>query len=65
MTNGPNENLHFTRDDAARLVLIEGLLKNLNGIKDDVIRNTTTIKLFKWLFPSVILLMIASKFFGF
>ena len=63
--NGPNEPIQFTREDAARLVRIEGLLKNLNGIKDQVVRNTTWLKAIRWIFPSVITLMIISKFFGF
>lgn len=63
--NGPNEPIQFTREDAARLVRIEGLLKNLNGIKDQVVRNTTWLKAIRWIFPSVIILMVASRLLGF
>jgi len=65
MGNGPNEPIQFTREDAARLVRIEGLLNGLNGIKIQVVRNTTWLKAIRWIFPSVIILMIASRLLGF
>ena len=57
--------IDFTVADRLMLAEISEKLDNLNGIKDQVIKNTTTIKLFKWLMPGIITLMIAAKLFGF
>ena len=57
--------IDFTVADRVMLAEINRKLDELNGIKVEVTRNTTWIRAIKWIFPSVIVLMVASRLLGF
>ncbi len=47
--NGNNQPLTFTRADAERLTRIESKIDEVLGLKTQVTRNTTIIRIFKWI----------------
>ncbi len=49
MANGKDEPLVFTRQDSERLTRIESKIDEVLGLKTQVTRNTTTIRIFKWI----------------
>lgn len=57
--------IDFTVADRLMLAEINRKLDELNGIKDQVIRNSVWIRAIRWVFPSVIILMVASRLLGF
>lgn len=67
MSNNRDEQTEIAYTVADRLMLAEisRKLDELNGIKTQVVKNTTWLKAIRWIFPSVIILIIASRLLGF